>query len=515
MVKPRRLATGLGFAAAVGATALLNRSSAAFEIADGVSLLYPGAIVAVLAGVLLGWWGVAATFLGVALTPWGLATTLPRALFFAATASLQAAVPAAMALSPRGTTVQRTLRMVIGCALANTLLSALIGIAGIRYLSGTVADGQLLLSFTAWFLGDATAVVLVALPVLVLARPGLFLEPAHRAMLRRWLTSWPLHGALLATLVVVVAAMEWLVPHGVSIHWLGLLLIVPVLVAAVSGSVGGGLVVTGTVGIVYVIEVLRLVRPEGEAALFRELLSSYLNLLAFALTAVVAGLVAARRFSLVSELDDHRRALQRSFEGIVTALAAAIEAKDPMTQGHVQRVADLAVRTARILGLDEERVELLRYAALLHDVGKIGVPESVLNKRGVLSADERAQLDRHVDIGVNIIASVDILAPAVPFIRYHQERWDGEADRNRTRYAGYYGLLGASIPLEARIIAAVDAFDAMTSDRPYRRAKGVSEGLAELRREAGRQFDPEVVDALVEAVESSALEPHAVHEAAS
>jgi len=232
------------------------------------------------------------------------------------------------------------------------------------------------------------------------------------------------------------------------------------------------------------------------------LFSSYLNLLVFVGAALVVGLAWGRADTLVRELDEHRRLLQENFERVVTALAAAVEAKDPLTKGHVQRVAKLAVAVGKEMGLAGPKLEMLRFAALLHDVGKIGVPEQILNKSEPLTPEEREIIERHVTVGVEIIESVDILGPAIPFIRYHQERWDGCTDAKTLKYPAYFGLKGEEIPLEARIIAVVDTWDAITSDRPYRRAQSPEVALEELRTEAGKQFDPEVVKALQRVVSS-------------
>ena len=293
--------------------------------------------------------------------------------------------------------------------------------------------------------------------------------------------------------------MEAMVPSGfVNIHWLAIFLLGPVLLAAAAGGPGAGLVVTSVVGVVYVTQVLRLVEASSSPVLLGEIMSAYLNVAAFTTAAVVVGGYSARTRALVDKLDESRVELQRSFENVVVALAAAIEAKDPTTQGHVQRVARLAVRVGRRLGISGRRLEILRYAAILHDVGKIGVPEHVLNKRGRLDEAERELMERHVTIGVEILETVDLLEPAIPIIRYHQERWDGRTDH--PEYPGYFGLAGEAIPLEARIIAAVDAFDAMVHDRPYRAAMPLARAVEELRREAGHQFDPRVVEAVLEVI---------------
>ena len=150
------------------------------------------------------------------------------------------------------------------------------------------------------------------------------------------------------------------------------------------------------------------------------------------------------------------------------ALSRAIEARDPHSSGHAARVGVMAELIAERLGWDEAEVEVLRMAAALHDVGKLRVPEPVLRKAGPLDADEVAEMRRHPEEGARMVARVRELQLAVPAVLYHHERWDG---------TGYpMGIEGEAIPAEARVLAVVDAFDAMTSDRSYRRA--MTEALA-------------------------------------
>ncbi len=481
------------------AFSFFNILSEAFMVTQGVALVFPAAAVAVLAGVLVGWWGVLAVFLAQLVTGWGLATSAERILFFAIAVSIQAAVPAAMPGRAVGSSLKRTTHMVLFGAVINTLLSALVGVSGIvHWASPSLSAHETALAFASWFLGDATTIVIAAFPALLLIRPDLLLTREQEAVFRNWLHRWRGHLMSAVLLAATVLVLEMVVPEGMlSIHWLAVFFLAPVLWAAATGGIGGGLTANGAVGIVYVVEILRLVRPASHAALFSQVFTGYVNLVAFAFAAIVAGTFAGRTRVLVSDLDDHRRRLQASFESVVTALAAAIEAKDRTTEGHVQRVARLAVQVGRRLGIDGQRLELLRYAAILHDIGKIGVPESILNKRGALTPDEQELMARHVHIGVDILDGVELLEEAIPAIRYHQERWDGRTD---SEYPGYFGLSGENIPLEARIIAVIDAFDAITNDRPYRRARPQHQAIAELRSQAGAQFDPEVVDALLEVV---------------
>jgi diguanylate cyclase (GGDEF)-like protein/putative nucleotidyltransferase with HDIG domain len=171
------------------------------------------------------------------------------------------------------------------------------------------------------------------------------------------------------------------------------------------------------------------------------------------------------------------------------SLAKAVDARDVYTGSHSQRVADLAARVAVRLGLDAEQVELTRLAASLHDLGKLAIPEEILRKPGPLTDAERLVLERHPQIGFRMLESLGV-DPVADWVLHHHERWDGE---------GYPdGVAGEGIPLGARIIFVVDAYDAMTSDRVYRSRFTQHEALAELRDCSGTQFDPMIVDALVE-----------------
>lgn len=494
-----------GFLAVLIGVALFNRTGPSFQVAPGVALVFPAAGVVVAGALILGWAGVLAAFLGFLVTNWGVAAAPWPRVLFATIASAQGAVPLLVGLAEEGSSTNRVLRFLLWATFLNTLFSMVLGVPAVVELTpGAEPAGTVVLMAASWLFGDMAAVLLVAVPLVLVVRPGLLLDEGDRELLRGFLDRWQLHAGLTAMVVAVVLAMELLVPTGqVSCHWLAAFLLGPVLLAATRGGVGAGLLVNGLTGSVYLAEVLRLVQPRTGPELFEAVFSSYASLTVFAAAAVVAGLYAGRQASLVAALESQHMALQRNFERVVTALAAAIEAKDPTTRGHVQRVARLAVAVGRKLGLTGQALEMLRYGAILHDVGKIGVPEEILNKPGDLDPSERLQMERHVDAGVDILGNVDILGPAIPIIRYHQERWDGRQD---VCFPGYFGLKGEDIPLEARIIAAVDAYDAMTNHRPYRSALSHEEAVAELRREAGHQFDPRVVEALLAVLEEERLE---------
>jgi putative nucleotidyltransferase with HDIG domain len=177
--------------------------------------------------------------------------------------------------------------------------------------------------------------------------------------------------------------------------------------------------------------------------------------------------------------------------GNLAQLSAAIEARDPYARGHASRVTVFAKAMAKAIGLDGERLSVLRLGALLHDVGKLSVPPAILLKHGPLTETEFVQVRRHPAAGVRMLRSLGAPREILPSVLHHHERWDG---------AGYpRGRARERIPLEARILTVADSFDAMTSTRPYRASKEVPDALEELHRCAGSQFDPELVGAFVEA----------------
>jgi putative nucleotidyltransferase with HDIG domain len=175
---------------------------------------------------------------------------------------------------------------------------------------------------------------------------------------------------------------------------------------------------------------------------------------------------------------------------MLSVLSGAIEARDPYTRGHSVRVTALAEAVARRLGWSEERLESLRVGGPLHDIGKLAVSDEVLRKAGSLEEHELAEIREHPKVGARILLRVAALREAIPYVLYHHERWDG---------GGYpSGKAGEEIPVEARVLAIADAFDAMTSDRPYRRALTLDQALAEIARCAGTQFDPRIAEVFLE-----------------
>jgi putative nucleotidyltransferase with HDIG domain len=174
----------------------------------------------------------------------------------------------------------------------------------------------------------------------------------------------------------------------------------------------------------------------------------------------------------------------------LAALCDALEHKDAYTAAHAHDVADLSEAVGRRIGLEGAELRNVRYAALLHDIGKIGIRTEILVKPGKLTDAEFAEMKQHTVIGQRILEPIPFFADVHRIVRWAHERWDG---------GGYPdGIAAGEIPLAARIICACDAFHAMTSDRPYRAAMPVADAVAELHRHSGSQFDPQVVDALVE-----------------
>jgi HD-GYP domain-containing protein (c-di-GMP phosphodiesterase class II) len=182
--------------------------------------------------------------------------------------------------------------------------------------------------------------------------------------------------------------------------------------------------------------------------------------------------------------------LQHFYLEMVQTLARAIDAKDSYTHDHADRARKFARQIGKKLGLPEAMIRHIEYAALMHDIGKIGIDENILRKPGQLTTEERDIIKKHPSIGNRIISPVQFLSPVAPMVLYHQEWFNGK---------GYpEGLAGEEIPLGARIVAVIDAYDAMTSDRPYRKALSMEVALDELRKGAGTQFDPRVVKIFID-----------------
>jgi putative nucleotidyltransferase with HDIG domain len=204
------------------------------------------------------------------------------------------------------------------------------------------------------------------------------------------------------------------------------------------------------------------------------------------------------RASLEKKVENSANELSETYEKLkkanfqtVQALAETIEAKDQYTQGHCERVRQLSVWIARAMKLPEEDIQPLEYAALLHDIGKIGIPERILNKQGPLDEEEVTVIRMHPIIGAQILSMVEFFTPSITAVRHHHERWDGK---------GYPdGVSGDNIDHLAQIITLADTFDAMATSRPYKDGMPLEEVVAEIERERGKQFAPAAVKAFFDA----------------
>lgn len=209
--------------------------------------------------------------------------------------------------------------------------------------------------------------------------------------------------------------------------------------------------------------------------------------LCFLIAACVQAVTAERERRLAQALAD-------AHELTLTGLTRALDLRDHETERHCARVTDMAVRLAAKMGLRGEALEHVRRGAMLHDIGKLGVPDAILNKPGPLAEDEWAVMRRHPEYAYELLAPIKFLRPVLEIPYCHHERWDG---------SGYpRGLAGEEIPLTARIFAVVDVWDALTSDRPYRPAWPQRKVLAYLNAHAGDLFDPAVVKAFLSLIES-------------
>jgi response regulator RpfG family c-di-GMP phosphodiesterase len=190
--------------------------------------------------------------------------------------------------------------------------------------------------------------------------------------------------------------------------------------------------------------------------------------------------------------------LRESYMETLTALANAVEARDTYTRGHTERVWYMAELIARQMGWEEDRLWEVKMGGILHDIGKIGVPDAILNKPKALTQEEFEVMKQHPACGAKILEGISFLKPAIPYVLYHHERYDGKGYPNRLR--------GEQIPIQGRLMAVVDTFDAITSDRPYRKSKGFKLAIKEIKDCSGTQFDPKVAKILVEAWEHGGID---------
>ena len=237
--------------------------------------------------------------------------------------------------------------------------------------------------------------------------------------------------------------------------------------------------------------------------------AGYMAALAVTPLVVVLHLTIRSMTGRLADAEKYVQTVDKLYLSTIETLATAIEAKDGVTSDHIRRVQKFAVGLAKALGIgDESTIKAIKAAALLHDTGKLAVPEHILNKPGKLTAVEFEQMKLHVDVGADILSAIDFPYPVVPIVRAHHENWDG---------TGYpRGLKGGEIPIGARILSVVDCYDALTSDRPYRPALSDEDAMKIVVERRARMYDPDVVDMFVRvyrALAAEATEPVAHQEA--
>jgi putative nucleotidyltransferase with HDIG domain len=199
--------------------------------------------------------------------------------------------------------------------------------------------------------------------------------------------------------------------------------------------------------------------------------------------------------NMVTSLSQSQKQLIRSYDETLKGWAKALELRDKETEGHSERVTELTVRLAEAMGVRGEALVNIRRGALLHDIGKMGTPDAILHKNGPLTEEERAIIQRHPQDAYDMLKQIDYLQVALEIPYCHHEKWDG---------TGYpRGLKGEEIPISARMFAIVDVFDALTNDRPYRKALPLPVVLEQLKHDSGKHFDPNVVSAFVRVLNAS------------
>ena len=196
--------------------------------------------------------------------------------------------------------------------------------------------------------------------------------------------------------------------------------------------------------------------------------------------------IAIDNAKLFQELEKSNLNIMAAYDSTLEGWSNALELRDRETQGHSKRVVDLTIEIALQMGMTSEKLVHIRRGALLHDIGKVGIPDSILLKPGTLTPEERLAMEQHPVLAYNLLSSIEYLHPAMDIPYSHHEKWDGTGYPN--------GLKGQNIPLQARIFAVVDVYDALTSDRPYRKAWSEKDALDYIAEQSGKHFDPEVVE---------------------
>ena len=512
-VQQKRVSRVLIVAVVAASYAILNELGANAQIVPGVSIIFPGTALAIASIYHFRWPAAVGIFLGTLITPWGTRSGFAEFLIYYLPMGLinvlEGLIPALIfRFMPNFHPALKKIRdilvfLLFGCLL-NTGFSAVAGNL-LRYTA--LSKSFSMVSIQVWWLADGIAALTLGLPLFLLiekikSHKSVIDGPEDWADHNRQRFSYIIVMISLITVIVYVTAVF----HIGSYHIFAVLFVIPLLWANWTYGLCGGSLINGIIAICYVLVALfsgtHHIASFPRLTTYDQFVTTYLFLFFFTLITLYGGHLADQKRLLMGEISMRRKEIEQDFLSAVCALSSAIEAKEPDTVEHLRRVADYAVRIGERMGIDEKGLRTIEYAAVLHDVGKIGIPEQILLKPEPLTPEERELMQKHVSIGAKIIENVHVLSDALPLILHHQERWDG--DLSHPNYPAYpKGLKEDDIPMGARIIAVVDAFDAMISQRPYRNPLGYDQACHELRREAGRQFDPVVVQTFLEILEEN------------
>lgn len=495
----RWVGRGLPFVAVGLAWGLLNRLASLFEFMPGVSFFFPAAAVTAVGAAWVGPWGALAVWLGNFLFPWGAAVGPVRTGLFGLPEVLFYLVMVAALRNAERQNQHKLVRVVGAGVVLGTLVSALSGTLFLWLLPPPGLSGssiRLPLAFVSWWFSDLTAACTLGLAGIVLLRPQAVLALEEQAHFRMWQRPqvWGpvLLGAVGAASVVgLVTSTAHAKPH-----WFALLFLPALAVAAFGGGTGAALVTNGVIATLHVALVVGFDRSQVQQVTV-ELGTAYGYVLVFTAMAWLLGSQAAANRALLRQVRQQSVALEEALEQIVLLLAQALETKERGSRGHALRVAELSVKVGEALGLSPDELKVLRRAALLHDVGKVAVGEAVLNQPVELEPEGKNLLRKQLAQGIAALRRVELLGDVMAIVEAVNERWDGKTTGD---YPGRLGLVGEAIPLAARIVAAVRAYDTMTHPKPWRPARSREEAVAELWRCSGSQFDPQVVRALTEIV---------------
>lgn len=494
------------------AYALANEMGRAAQVYYGVSIIYPATAIAVASILHFGRRAALGVFIATLITPWGSKGDIFQLLLYYTSMGIinvaEGFIPYLILrkvkdFQPMLLRAKDILWFILSACVINTGIAAFSG----NLLRMTRHPVDLLHHFMLWWFADGIAALTLGLALYLMiehfSKRHTLLPESATGTSPKWRT--PLFILLLILLISVIVYFT-AAYHVGSYHLFAVLYLIPLLWSTWKYGLYGGVLVNAVISIFYVTTAYVTFFPvagdiPGPSA-FPVFTTIYVYLFFFALFTCYGGHLSDIKKSLLIEIDRRRRLVEEDFISAVYALSAAIEAKEPGTVKHLRRVATLALQVGKHLHLDTKQLDNLKFAAILHDVGKIIIPENILLKDGPLHGKEREIMKQHPEIGSAIVESVRTLQETAPLILHHHERWDGDT-RHPEHPAYPEGCAGEAIPLGSRIIAVVDAFDSMTSDRPYRKALDHERAVQVLQDEKGKQFDPMIVDTFLQLIQEA------------